>query len=385
VEWQSKLRRVTSGGRFIAEVDGFRFLAILIVLLDHVGLQVLRPNGLQLPGALSLPEGGVRGVYLFFSISGFILGLPFARRALTPVAEERFRYSRYLLRRLTRLEPPYVLMLLLRLGLLIAVMHEGLNVLLPHFFASLLYLHNLCFAAMSPVSPPTWSLEVEVQFYFLAPLLASIFRISSLRLRRACLMGGILLCAVLAPASFTGQSRLSLSLLGNLHYFLAGFLLCDLYVLPLRMSRRAAWDACGILAMAFLLWSDSTWTRMIFPFATVALYLAGFHGGLVRKFFAHPFVSIVGGMCYSIYLTHGTVLALAGGFFLHHSGAAHEPAVRQPVLLGTSLIACLAVGSAYFILVERPCMQPDWPARVRRRWRRDFTKTSPTAESVSRL
>ena len=43
----------------------------------------------------------------------------------------------------------------------------------------LAYVHNAVYASESPINNVTWSLEIEVQFYLLAPLLASVFLIHS--------------------------------------------------------------------------------------------------------------------------------------------------------------------------------------------------------------
>jgi peptidoglycan/LPS O-acetylase OafA/YrhL len=99
------LRRIVFSDRFIPEVDGFRFIAILVVVISHIYVQYG-----------PLPAGGVfehifhrafvdgkRGVYLFFTISGFILALPFARHHLEQ--GKPVRLLSYFRRRLTRLEP----------------------------------------------------------------------------------------------------------------------------------------------------------------------------------------------------------------------------------------------------------------------------------------
>ena len=49
--------------------------------------------------------------------------------------------------------------------------------LLPHFFASLFYAHGLVYGSWSEINAVTWSLEIEVQFYILAPLLCRVFSI----------------------------------------------------------------------------------------------------------------------------------------------------------------------------------------------------------------
>src|SRR6202140_3875595 len=146
----SRFRRVTASGSFIAEVDGLRFIAIFAVVLFHlaVGLAIKNPARFGRPqdsllGAMAL--NGFRGVELFFVISGFILGLPFAAHALQ--SKPRVDLRAYLLRRLTRLEPPYVLCMVLLFGLQVLVRHRSAAQLLPHLSAGLAYVHNLVYAS----------------------------------------------------------------------------------------------------------------------------------------------------------------------------------------------------------------------------------------------
>ena len=62
----------------------------------------------------------VLGVLLFFTISGFILGLPFARQYLVAARPVSFGFYR---RRVTRLEPPYLIsmLLLFAMGIVLVV------------------------------------------------------------------------------------------------------------------------------------------------------------------------------------------------------------------------------------------------------------------------
>lgn len=365
----ASLRRITSGGRLIPEIDGFRFLAILLVLNDHIYLQVAQARGVSWPALLMLPGSGTRGVFLFFALSGFILGLPFARDAFTGQEgsePRRFNYRQYLMRRVTRLEPPYFLTLVLRFVLLLAVMNVGLTEALPHFLASAFYLHNLVFGTMSPVSPPTWSLEVEVQFYLLAPLLGQVFYMRSATVRRTLLASTMLGFAVAAHRYGAGNPRLGLSLVGNLQYFCAGLLLCDLHVT--RAFRRVpgyAWDLVGLCTLVPLLWDSSALTLMMFPFGVVVFYFAGLQGHFVRRFFAATWVSIAGGMCYSVYLTHGTVLAVVASIFTRVRLASLPVVAQRLVVIGGSLTAVFLVGTVLFVLLERPCMDPQWPKKLR--------------------
>ncbi len=66
--------------------------------------------------------------------------------------------------------------------------------LLPHLGASVLYIHNLVYGVWSTVNPVAWSLEIEVQFYLMAPLLCRVFLIESALVRRAVLVAGAAGC-----------------------------------------------------------------------------------------------------------------------------------------------------------------------------------------------
>ncbi len=79
---------------------------------------------------------GDRGVELFFVISGMILAMPFARQYLTDGKSVSLR--KYYMRRVTRLEPPYILSVILFTAMSAAYMHGHLwPGYWSHAFASL--------------------------------------------------------------------------------------------------------------------------------------------------------------------------------------------------------------------------------------------------------
>jgi peptidoglycan/LPS O-acetylase OafA/YrhL len=106
-----KLRRITTHGNWIPEIDGLRFVAIIATLLVHILGETYLHGGQTFPQqyretVLIFIDHGDRGVLLFFAISGFILAQPFLRQHLLhgqPVSIKGF-----FKRRLTRLEPPYI-------------------------------------------------------------------------------------------------------------------------------------------------------------------------------------------------------------------------------------------------------------------------------------
>ena len=224
------LRRIITSNRFIPEVDGFRFIAILIVILSHVYVQCgpIPGTGVFARAFAFAFEDGKRGVYLFFTISGFILALPFARHHLQE--GNRVNVLSYFRRRLTRLEPPYVLAMLLRTPAVVFAKHTAIATVGIHLLATLFYVHSAIFAEYSTINPPAWSLEVEIQFYLLAPVLTAIFMVRSKATRRALMVAIILLSGALANTVINPTGRLSFTLLYFFQYFMAGFLLCDFYL-----------------------------------------------------------------------------------------------------------------------------------------------------------
>ena len=113
--------------------------------------------------------------------------------------------KQYLLRRLTRLEPPYLICLLLFFALQVLVKGRSAHALAPHLAASLVYLHDLIYAAESPINNVAWSLEVEVQFYLIYAL--SLPWIRRIGVGRASLLALALDCAYRAWWSSLGVNH----------------------------------------------------------------------------------------------------------------------------------------------------------------------------------
>ena len=184
--------RRTSSGRVIAAIDGLRSLAILAVIMHHLGGFVAqRTPGLEFEAARQtvayrLTNVANSGVQLFFVISGFVLSLPFAEQLLAN--GKAVGLVHYLKRRVYRLHPPYLVNLVVLSMLMWCVKGEALSGMGPHLLASAFYLHNALYRSMSTINGVAWSLEVEVQFCLLAPLLAMLYRIRPAGLRR-CLIG----------------------------------------------------------------------------------------------------------------------------------------------------------------------------------------------------
>jgi len=75
-----QFRRITTQKRFIPQIDGLRFVALASVVFFHI-YAALEIGAIPQPIPFNT-DPAKRGVELFYGISGFILGVPFASRYL---------------------------------------------------------------------------------------------------------------------------------------------------------------------------------------------------------------------------------------------------------------------------------------------------------------
>ncbi|MBI2817257.1 MAG: acyltransferase [Acidobacteria bacterium] len=382
-------RIITRGRRFIAEVDGLRFVAITAVVLSHVRMHTLLKH---MNGAAILPAEswvphllgmGTYGVQLFFVLSGFLLSLPFAKARLGLAAKPSLRS--YYLRRLTRLEPPYIVsMLLLFVGGFVALgMATGLS-RWPNLIASLFYQHNLIYGASSPVNLVAWSLEVEVQFYLLAPALAIAFSIRNLVVRRTIFLAAMMAIPWLRTFIPPNLAEGAIGFPWSAEFFIAGFFLADLYLLDWKENppRSLGWDVASLLGWAFLVMItlSGRFDILIAP-GILITYIGVFRGRVSNWVFRRPLITMIGGMCYSIYLLHLSVISLTERIAKKIPLGSSFTA-RFAIDASLAIPAILVVSTIFFVLLERPCMDPTWPAKARERVRNWLRGPLPDRESA---
>ena len=367
----SRLSRRTTSGQFIPEIDGLRFVSIAGVVLFHLcGYTVVKSKAVHFNGAAAnvvalLGSTGHYGVQLFFIISGFVLALPFARHRLLDGPRPPLRA--YYLRRLTRLEPPYIVAML---GVFaVATLYYGASAraLAPHLVASLAYIHNLVYGVGSTMNIVAWSLEVEVQFYLLAPLMAMVFLVRKQIARRLTIVAAIATIVLIQWLWPFGQGRLALSLPHYVQFFLLGFLIADLYLVSWQLpsQREHLWDVVGILGWVALVavWTLVANPNVLFLVLAFLVFCATFRGRVVRAVFCNVWITTIGGMCYSIYLLHYPLISAVG----RHTApvASHRGFILHLLVQMTLVVPVVLIASTiFFVLIERPCMRKDWPHRL---------------------
>lgn len=242
-------------------IDALRGLASLSVCLFHLtngNMDFLPPGILKSAGSY-----GWLGVEVFFVISGFIL--PYA---LYRSGYELRYFGAFLLKRIIRLDPPYIITILFIIGLnYLAVAAPGFrgttfNVSLPQVVLHAAYLN--AFFGYEWLSPIFWTLAVEFQYYWLIGLLFP--AVVSQRLTvRAGLFGLLAVIAFLFPDSSFVFHWLTLFMMGMLSFqvqaglvskssfflWLGGLVICASYMLGPLIAAVGGATAAIIVLMNF--------------------------------------------------------------------------------------------------------------------------------------
>jgi len=364
-------RRIISKGNFISEIDGLRFVAIMSVLIFHLNVFLLendtRPYipDYDFDFFNKILSVGHIGVPLFFVISGFILARPFAQMHMAGGSD--ISIKKYFLRRLTRLEPPYIIVMTLLLFAVVFLvkkltLHEGIL----SYLASITYTHNFFYERESfpLLLSVAWSLEIEIQFYILMPLLAKVYLIKNKINRRSVLIGSAILFLFINQI----EALPFRSIVNYIQFFLVGLLLADIYVskkdrlgtiqgklLMSLMSFAIIWIAEMVESeyIIFNLGIDTIQLISIFAFN----YLVLFHRSI--KFMSNKIITNIGGMCYSIYLLHYSLISIIGNPIVNQDLTGNS--ILNTIIYSIVIIGFVLIASAvFFLLVERPCMEKDW-------------------------
>lgn len=374
IKWLvTRASRDTTSGQFIAEIDGLRFIAIFSVIFFHLSWWITSKTG---RGETSdfLAEFfsyGSIGVQLFFVISGFVIALPFAKAHLLKGKPPQLR--QYFSRRLTRLEPPYIINLLFRFAVLPLLMADTAGELLPHLFASMGYIHNLIYGYASKINSVAWSLEVELQFYIIAPFITALFMIRTKTTRRLIFVMLIVLFSIMSYI-FNEFPRYNLSVLSAAQFFLAGFLLVDIFVIEWNQNpiKSIRWDLMSFLswlAICVLMYQGKHGQIfLVIPIFTA--YISAFKGILSNRMFCHPVIYVIGGMCYTFYLYHFSVITAMGRLLVRFEFFNQAPVwlviiTASLLIIPVTMLFCTLM----FVMIEKPCMKKDWHIKFIKRCR----------------
>lgn len=351
-------RPSSRSGHFDA-LDGLRGLAVLIVIASHLSLLGFRP-GVAMGGA------GKSGVYLFFVLSAFLLTRLLLYRTPDEFLDARL-WAAYALRRILRIWPLYLVVLLLSWGL------TETGVVQWHFqLDTPAFLRHLSLREGQSV---LWSVPVEFKFYLWLPFIAlglawMAQRGWRLPVQAAIAVSAIALCMVLWPPDATGRNDVRLG--PYLALFLCGAFAAALdHRLGTPGGHRRAWGVLALCAAAaFLGTIPSGWAWLtghaldrnlnhewflFFGVLWSALLLSILRGPRVLgAVFALAPLRLVGVVSFSAYLWHMPVIDAFAAM-----GARRWPAAPALVIAGILLAAMVS-----FLVVERPWRDVRFRART---------------------
>lgn len=325
--------RVIAAGRYRPEIDGLRFIAVFSVLLFHIDgflLKFTEESSVFSP----LFSRGDLGVPLFFSISGFVLMGQI-------IKAKNFSYSKYISRRMERIEPPFLITTLI--FYLALSFRDGFSQEMNYsLFRVLTYTSNF---SENLINVVTWSLEIEVVFYLLLPLM---FMIMKSDLKK---WGGLTIIVFIFSQFFPFAFMTS-----YFHWFVIGISLAiiekdiELQKIPSALFLTFA-SLLGFFLIGFYV--ESIIIKVIEPvFLFMFLY-----GVIIKKHFvkilSFKLFTIIGGACYIIYLIHFQVVSILGHKLIPYI---NNREVLWGILLVTVLVICLMA----FPVLERPFMKRNW-------------------------
>ena len=122
-----------------------------------------------------------------------------------------------------------------------------------------------------------------------------------------------------------------------------------------------------ILSMLGFVFGQLYWDSFIYHLQLISVFLAiyaAMAGRTVKKILSTPFIAIVGGMCYTIYLYHFAMLHIVTKVLL----SVYSTQIWWADFLLYSLVALIVVlvtSSILFKLFEKPFMRHDWYKRAR--------------------
>jgi peptidoglycan/LPS O-acetylase OafA/YrhL len=361
--FSERFRRVTTSTGYLPEIDGLRFIAIfMVVCILHVGGTYA---GMMFGDKIAdgylqkiFIKEGKYGVSLFFIISGFILSIPFAKQKL--YGQKPVLLKDYFIRRLTRIEPLYIITLVLYFIIRVWVLHyQSFAEVVPHFIASFFYVHNIVYNDFSLINGVTWSLEVEIQFYCLAPLLTSVYLVKSTLYRRIIF---VILITGGCIVSYIQQYQMG-NFINCGCYFFAGMLLAELYLSDNKTYNKKYHLLLAGVALVSVFTVPAYFASIYFCLAKIILtcvfFFLSLKNSTLKKYLGNRVIAITGGMCYSIYLLHMGV----HGVLRHKLTMLHFSKynwVNGWAAYLITIFTSLIISAVFFILIEKPTMKKGW-------------------------
>ncbi len=311
----------------ISALDSLRAFAALSVCLYH--FVCTTTDFIPKNGVYHFFENGRFGVHMFFVISGFVIPWSMYHNGY-----QIRHFFRFLLKRFARLEPPYLLSVLLALMIVLSrswLVGGGTTHIELSGTQFLLHIGYLIpfFDNYSWMSPVYWTLAIEFQYYFLVAF-------AFLPIVKYGLIGRIAVYLLFVSSSYLIGSSF-------LPFWLPIFLI-GIVLFLFKVQKITVWE--------FLLLTLILSALSIDKYSLPSLFFI-LSPVLVVVFYSHikvPILHFCGKMSYSIYLIHPLIGASVLNLISHHTTT-----VTSKVLacLGVLLLTIFS-SYIFYLIVEKP-------------------------------
>ena len=339
-------------------LTGVRALAALWVMMYH--FSYIPFGALHLLENVPAVNAGYLGVDLFFILSGFIITHTHRRDAGSLM---RRAVLGFYVRRLARLYPVHLLMLVALLVILWLGHIFGVAANRPEAFRPIDFFYNVILVQAWGVGTdlswnfPAWSISCEWFAYLAFPLLA--FGLTRITAPRAAIrwLAVTIAAFVLAYWLFDfdlGESMNGSRALARIAFeFTAGALCCRLT--ELTNLRTLPWTLLVLAATAVAVALSNTPARdlAIIGVSGVVIVAGRYGDNLVARFLALPLLVYLGEISYSLYMVH-VPIRMTLGKFAEHAIDRLGPGFEECLAAAAFCLITVAIAAAVYHLVEVP-------------------------------
>lgn len=300
--------------------------AFMVCIFHFIGYSDFRGSLFSANSTISnIGEFGTNGVYIFFVISGFVIPLS--------LSNENFRFNkfpRYLLRRFTRIEIPYMvsIFMILFVGFIFSIKNNwSYSVDIDRFLYHIIYI--IPYSKFEWYNIIYWTLAIEFQFYIVIGLLY--FFLSSANKKIA-----LIALTVFGLLNFIVHDNRFI-----FHYsiiFVQGIIL--FLINTQKVSKKIGFFFIALFAIA-----TAYLHSLEISFFCLLTILSILYIEINNKF-----TKLFGDVSYSLYLTHGLIGGNVLYLFARYTVGYWEKILLVIIALGVSLLCSYL----YWWLIENP-------------------------------
>jgi len=242
----------------------------------------------------------------------------------------------------------------------IIIQHEFWKDELPHFLSSVFYSHNIVYGRRSTINPVAWTLEIEIQFYVLLPIILQLFRLKNNSQRRSLIIIILLLWNFIYKYnySFFEAHHLRFSIVAYMPVFLTGILVADYYSSLKVKAFSKFWylDIATIVGFYLVLYQSDefVWYKQWLEYlGYLLLFIGVFKGKISNYLFTRKATMAIGVMCYSIYLLHYSIIVfvaekISKNLFTYQYYK--DLAIQFIIIIPAVIVIC----GIFYLLIEKP-------------------------------